>query len=38
VAEWPSEDVALTRHEVDADAIRDAAARAEQLWPDDAQP
>ncbi len=34
VCEWPSEGIELTRVEVDADAIREAAARAEILWPD----
>ncbi|MCW2976062.1 MAG: hypothetical protein JWM06_1343 [Actinomycetia bacterium] len=35
VAEWPSEQVALTRVEIDANLIREAAAKAEELWPDD---
>ena len=33
VVEWPSEGVPLTRGEVDSGPIRDAAARAEELWP-----
>jgi hypothetical protein len=34
VAEWPSEDIALTRVKVDSALVRDAAARAEELWPE----
>lgn len=33
VSEWPSEGVELTRREIDTAPIRDAAARAETLWP-----
>jgi hypothetical protein len=32
--EWPALDIALTHVTLDADAIRDAATRAEALWPD----
>lgn len=35
VCEWPHEGIELTRHEIDTAPIRDAAARAETLWPDD---
>ena len=35
VCEWPAHGVSLTRVEVDAGEIVDAAARAEELWPDD---
>lgn len=35
VAEWPSEGVELSRVDVDADAIRNAAEQAEILWPAD---
>jgi hypothetical protein len=38
VVEWPSEDIALTRAEIDASAIRDASERAQVLWPDDDGP
>ena len=34
VCEWQAEGIALTRREVDAGAILDAAGRVEQLWPD----
>ncbi len=34
VAEWPLGGIALTRVEVDADPIVQAAAEAETLWPD----
>jgi hypothetical protein len=34
VVEWPSEAIALTRVEIDAAPIRDAASRAVELWPD----
>jgi hypothetical protein len=33
--EWPAEGLPLTRHEVDASAIIDAAACVETLWPDE---
>jgi hypothetical protein len=33
VVEWPSEGIRLTRTEIDAALIREAAARAEELWP-----
>jgi hypothetical protein len=33
VVEWPSEGIALTRAEIDTAPIRDAAARADELWP-----
>jgi hypothetical protein len=35
VVEWPSEGIPLTRTEIDTEPIRDAAARAEELWPRD---
>jgi hypothetical protein len=35
VVEWPSEGVPLTRTEIDAERIRDAATRARELWPRD---
>jgi hypothetical protein len=38
VCEWPSEHVELTRAEIDAAPIREAAARAETLWTDDDGP
>jgi hypothetical protein len=34
VCEWPSEGIELTREEIDADVIRDAAERATVLWED----
>lgn len=34
VVEWPAEKVEETRHEVDADLFRDAAAKSEVLWPE----
>lgn len=34
VVEWPSEHVALTRVEIDSEPVRDAATRAERLWPE----
>lgn len=34
VVEWPGEGVELTKHAVDANAIREAATRAEELWPE----
>lgn len=33
VVEWPSEGIPLTRAEIETEPIRDAAARAEELWP-----
>jgi hypothetical protein len=33
VCEWPAQGIELTRHEVDAEIVLDAAARVEQLWP-----
>jgi hypothetical protein len=36
VCEWPDEGVALSRVEVDAAPIRDAAEKAEKLWDDEA--
>lgn len=38
VCEWPSEGVALTRAEIDANTIREAAAGAETLWDENASP
>lgn len=35
VCEWPKYGIALTRQEIDANLIRDAATRAFELWPDD---
>lgn len=35
VCEWPAEGVELTRAEIEATTIRDAAASAELLWPSD---
>ena len=35
VAEWPREGIELTRAELDAAAVRDAATRAVTLWSDD---
>jgi hypothetical protein len=32
VCEWPSEGIALTRHEIDAEVILEGAGRAELLW------
>jgi hypothetical protein len=32
VCEWPSEGIELTRQEIDADLVREAAERAEVLW------
>jgi hypothetical protein len=34
VVEWPAEEVELTRREVDAAELIEAATRAEELWPD----
>ena len=34
VVEWPAEGIELTRVEIDSEPIREAAARAEMLWPD----
>jgi hypothetical protein len=33
VTEWPSEGIALTKIDFDSAAVRDAATRAEELWP-----
>jgi hypothetical protein len=35
VCEWPAQGVELTRVEVDAEPIREAASRSEVLWPDE---
>jgi hypothetical protein len=35
VCEWPSEGIELTRQEIDAHIIRNAADRAEVLWEDE---
>ncbi len=35
VCEWPKYSIALTRREIDANLIRDAATRAVELWPED---
>ena len=35
VCEWPRYDIPLTRKEIDAGLIREAADRATELWPDD---
>lgn len=32
VCEWPARNIPLTRHEIDASVIREAAGRAERLW------
>jgi hypothetical protein len=37
VCEWPKYGVPLTRHEIDADLIREAAKRATELWPENAE-
>jgi hypothetical protein len=37
VCEWPSEGIELTRQEVDAEVVREAAGRAEVLWEDEAK-
>jgi hypothetical protein len=34
VCEWPAEQIELTRYEIDAAVIREAAAKAEALWPE----
>jgi hypothetical protein len=34
VCEWPALGIPFTRHEVDTSGIREAAARAVQIWPD----
>jgi hypothetical protein len=34
VVEWPSEGILETRVEIDASLLRDAAARSEELWPE----
>jgi hypothetical protein len=38
VVEWPSEGIALTRHEVDAAPILEAARDSEVLWPEQPPP
>jgi hypothetical protein len=39
VVQWPAQQIPETRHEIDAAPIREAAERAELLWPDgEAQP
>ncbi len=38
VWEWRAEGIPLTRHEADARPILDAAARVEELWPDERPP
>jgi hypothetical protein len=38
VCEWPAKGISLTRHEIDAKLIRDAAAQAEVLWEDPGGP
>lgn len=38
VVEWPEQGIPLTRRELDAQPILEAAARIEQLWPDDRLP
>jgi hypothetical protein len=38
VVEWPSEGIPLTSVDVDAGEIREAAARAEELWPNGPSP
>lgn len=38
VCEWPAHGIELTRVEIDADRIREAAGRAERAWPDDDAP
>jgi hypothetical protein len=38
VCEWPGRGIPLSRVEIDAVKIRDAAARAEILWPDEGEP
>ncbi|HVU76667.1 MAG TPA: hypothetical protein VHC67_03730 [Gaiellaceae bacterium] len=38
VVEWPSQGVELTRHEIDAAPILEAAGRAYELWPGDPPP
>jgi hypothetical protein len=35
VCDWRAEGIPLTRREIDAQAILDAAAQVEELWPDD---
>ena len=34
VTEWPSERIAVSQADLDSAVVRDAAARAEELWPD----
>jgi hypothetical protein len=38
VVEWPSEEIELTRVEIDASVVRAAAAQAETLWPENDGP
>ena len=38
VCEWPKYAISLTRHEIDADVIREAAKRAIELWPEGGLP
>ena len=38
VVDWRAQGLALTKREMDAQSILDAAARVEQLWPDDRPP
>ena len=35
VCEWAAESIALTRREIDAEPILDAARRSEAMWPDE---
>ena len=35
VCEWRAEGIELTRHELDAQVILDAAAEVDELWPDE---
>jgi hypothetical protein len=37
VCEWPAAEIGLARVEIDADAVRDAADRAEMLWEGDSE-
>jgi len=38
ICEWPAHDIAETRYEIDANDIRQAATRAQPIWPDLAGP
>ena len=38
VCEWPKYAISLTRHEIDAGVIREAAKRAIELWPEGGSP